>query len=81
MPVEFRLHRFDSHLRQHTIQIEKTLGLLGHYPTEAVRLLRLIYASLAQVEGALLGASETGTAEQDRVADTIHTRLQEILKG
>ena len=30
MPIEFRLHRFDSHLRQHTIQAEKTLaGLVG----------------------------------------------------
>ncbi len=81
MPVEFRLHRFDSHLRQHTIQIEKTLELIDHHPNEAVRLLRLIYASLAQVEGALLGANEIGKAERDQVADTIHTRLQEILKG
>ena len=55
-PIRFRLHRFDSHLRQHTVQIEKTLLAIGDPPNEARRLLRLIYAALAQVEGAALGA-------------------------
>ena len=54
-PVAFRLHRFDSHLRQHTIQIEKTLPLLGIATTEARRLLRLIYNALAQAEGYAIG--------------------------
>jgi hypothetical protein len=47
IPVRFRLHRFDAHLRQHTIQIEKTLAALGRPPSEALRLLRLAYAALA----------------------------------
>ena len=50
MPLEFRLHRFDAHLRQHTIQIEKTLKAIGLPFTEAKRLLRLIYAALAEAE-------------------------------
>ena len=54
-PVEFRLHRFDSHLRQHTIQIERTLQQLGVDPTESKRLLRLIYNALAQAEGYAIG--------------------------
>jgi hypothetical protein len=53
--VEFRLHRFDSHLRQHTIQIERTLQQLGVDPTESKRLLRLIYNALAQAEGYAIG--------------------------
>ena len=81
MPVEFRLHRFDSHLRQHTIQIEKILESLGRKPSETLRLLRLIYAAFAQVEGALLGANEIGIAEQDQMAATLHTRCRDLLKG
>src|SRR5579859_1065449 len=54
--ARFRMHRFESHLRQHTIQVEKILVALGRGPTEARRLARLIYAGLAEVEGSLLGA-------------------------
>lgn len=54
-PIRFRLHRFDSHLRQHTIQIEKTLLAIGGPLNEARRLLRLIYAALAEAEGVVLG--------------------------
>lgn len=55
MPVRFRLHRFDAHLRQHTIQVEKTLEALGASPGEAKRLLRLIYHALAECEAAQFG--------------------------
>ena len=81
MSVEFRLHRFDSHLRQHTIQIEKALEKMGHEPTESLRLLRLIFAACAQVEGVRLGVDEIGKAECERLAKTIHSRSQELLKG
>ncbi len=79
-PVEFRLHRFDAHLRQHTIHAEKVLTKLGHEPTEAKRLLRLIYAALAEVESKALegGASEAAHAA---LAEEIERRLQEILKA
>jgi hypothetical protein len=32
MEIAYRLIRYDSHLTQHTIQIEKTLAALGHQP-------------------------------------------------
>jgi hypothetical protein len=54
--ARFRMHRFESHLRQHTIQVEKTLVALGRGPSEAKRLARLIFGGLAEVEGNLLGA-------------------------
>ncbi len=60
LSLHYRLHRMDAHLRQHTIQAEKTLELLGHQPTEANRLLRLVARALAAVEGATLGAPELG---------------------
>jgi hypothetical protein len=80
MPVEFRLHRFDAHLRQHTIQAEKTLDQLGLGPSEAKRLLRLIYGALAEVEGLTIGYEELGTAEQGEVASAIAGYADEVVK-
>src|SRR5919199_3156310 len=79
-PVElgFRLHRFDAHLRQHTIQVEKTLAGVGHPLTEAGRLLRLVYGALGEVEGALIGAPESAADRQRDVASTIAERAAEI---
>jgi hypothetical protein len=78
LPLRFRLHRFDSHLRQHTVQIEKTLAALDLLPTEAQRLLRLIYAALAEVEGSLIGVEQIGLAGCQAVAAQIGARTAEI---
>ena len=78
MPIEFRLHRFDSHLRQHTIQAEKTLAGLGVQPNEARRLLRLIYAALAEVESVQIGAIEFGAESIQALAAQISQRVEEI---
>ena len=70
MPIRFRLHRFEEHLRQHTIQLDKTLAGIGHPSTEAHRLVRNIYNALADVE------SESAKADDLRapVASTIADR-------
>jgi hypothetical protein len=57
--VAFRLHRFDAHLREHTIQVDKTLAGIGHAPSETERLTRLIYNALGEAEGAALGTAPT----------------------
>jgi len=77
MPIGFRLHRFDSHMRQHTVQIEKTLADLGHRPSEAKRLTRLVYASAAEVEGAAIGAADAH-ASHTSTADAIDALVAEI---
>ena len=71
MSLRFRLHRFDSHMRQHAVQIDKTLADLDQAPSEARRLLRLIYAALAEAEGAVIGADTPGAAMQQATADEI----------
>jgi hypothetical protein len=76
--VEFRLHRLDSHLRQHTIQIEKSLDALGRTPTEAKRLLRLIYAALSDVDATMIGAWGFGKEKRLEVAAQISQRADEI---
>ncbi|MCB9419869.1 MAG: ankyrin repeat domain-containing protein [Ardenticatenaceae bacterium] len=76
--LQYRLHRFDAHLRQHTIQAEKTLAAIGHAPTEARQLLRLVYNALADVEVAAFGAPELGLAEQQALAEVIVQRADDV---
>ena len=80
LPVSFRLGRFSSHMRQHTIQIEKTLADLGLAPGEVRRLLRLAYAALAKVEGAAIGEPGLGATECQVLAEEIDARTSEILQ-
>jgi hypothetical protein len=79
MSLRFRLHRFDSHLRQHTIQVQKTLVALNSEKTEAHCLLGLIYAALAELKGNLIGAGDLGAADLARLAKTIEQRADEIV--
>ena len=78
MSLRFRLHRFDSHLRQHTIQIDKTLHSLGHEPREAQRILRLIYAALAEAEGVRIGTRGIAQELWSETAEAISARGDEI---
>jgi hypothetical protein len=48
--IRFRLHRFAAHLREHTIQVEKTLALLGRQPTEVERIVRIILGAYGRLE-------------------------------
>jgi hypothetical protein len=65
-------------MRQHTIQMEKTLHMLGHIPSEAQRLLRLIYRALAQVEGVLIGIGRNYEGPLSESAARIDERTREI---
>ena len=55
-PNRFRLGRFESHLRQHTIQTEKAIGAVLGAPREVERLLRLLARAIGEVEAAAVGA-------------------------
>jgi hypothetical protein len=74
MPIRFRLHRFEEHLRQHAIQLDKTLVGIGRGPTEAHRLVRNIYNALADVESESVKAEDLRSA----VAATISDRAAAI---
>lgn len=76
--LEYRLHRFDAHLRQHTIQAEKTLALLDRSPNEAKQLLRLIYNAVAEVEGGTLGAEALAATQRQEMASRIVARAEEV---
>lgn len=53
--VGFRLGRWSSHIREHTIQVEKTLAMLGRTPTEPERLARHVLAAFGRAEEAVYG--------------------------
>jgi len=75
-PIRFRLHRFEAHMVQHTVQVDKTLVWIDRAPTEARRLVRVLYRDLAAVE--MLSSDSFGQKERDEVARTIWERAEEI---
>lgn len=75
----FRLERFESHLRQHTIQAEKAIQATLGPPREVERLLRLLARATGDVEAALLGAEPAfGAAVLGPVAVEIAQRADEL---
>lgn len=79
-PIHHRLHRYEAHFTQHTIQIDKTLAAIGQAPSEAKRLLRKIYAAFAEVEGLMIGAEKMNDAVILKTASSITERTKEIEK-
>lgn len=49
--VGFRIGRWGSHIREHTIQVDKTAAMIGRHPSEVERLIRLIRTSQGRLEG------------------------------
>ena len=74
-PIRFRMHRFEAHMIQHTVQVDKTLEWIGRAPTEARRLARVLYRDLAGVE---MLSNGFGKRERDEVAKTIGERAAQI---
>ena len=50
LDVGFRIGRWSSHLVEHTLQVDKTLVMLGRHPSEVERVVRLIHASWGRLE-------------------------------
>jgi hypothetical protein len=51
--VRFRVNRWTSHLREHTIQVEKTLVMIDRPTSEVERLVRLVAAAWGRLESDL----------------------------
>jgi uncharacterized damage-inducible protein DinB len=77
-PIRHRLHRYEAHFAQHTIQIDKTLVAIGQAPNESKRLLRKLYAALAEVEGLMIGAEKMDDTAIIETASSITERAKEI---
>ena len=68
--VGFRLGRWSSHIREHTIQVEKTLELLNRPPGEPERLARLVLAAYGRAESVAFGR-RPGVSATSAAADRI----------
>jgi len=77
-PIRHRLHRYEAHFIQHTIQVDKTLIAIGQAPSESKRLIRKVYAALAEVEGQLIGAEKMDDTAILATASSIKERTREI---
>lgn len=60
--IDFRLGRWSSHVREHTVQVEKTLEMIGHQRTEVDRLVRLLFAAWGRAEAVVSGAPQAEEA-------------------
>lgn len=78
MTIRFRMHRFESHLRQHTVQMDKTLDMLKLHPNEINRLLRMVYNGLARAENAMMGINESSLKVVNKYRKNIEERTAEI---
>ncbi len=68
--VGFRVNRWASHIREHTIQVEKTLAFIDRSATEVDRLVRLIAAAYGRLEGELyLRPANDSVADALRLAE------------
>ena len=77
-PIRHRLHRYEAHFVQHTVQIDKTLAAIGLAPSESKQLLRRIYAALADAQGMTIGAEKMDEAAILATASSISERVKEI---
>jgi uncharacterized damage-inducible protein DinB len=76
-PIRHRLHRYEAHFVQHTVQIDKTLVAIRQAPSETKRLIRYLLAALAEVEANLI--SEDNLQDEClQLAKTINSRMEEI---
>jgi DinB superfamily len=73
--VGFRLGRWASHIREHTIQVEKTLVMLDHRPTEVDRLIRLVLAAWGRAEAVVYGSADAPEAVEKLAAAAAGARV------
>jgi len=77
-PIRYRLHRYEAHMRQHTIQIEKTLTSIDIAPNETKLLIRLLFASLARIDGVLINTHDKNVELCQKTANNINIITDEI---
>jgi len=77
-PIRHRLHRYEAHYVQHTIQIDKTLVAIGQAPTESKRLIRKVYTALAEAEGMMIGKDKMDDTAILATASSMAERTKEI---
>jgi hypothetical protein len=73
--IDFRLGRWSSHIREHAVQVEKTLVMIDHQPTEVDRLVRLVFAAWGRAEAEVYGAPNADAAADALAAAASDARI------
>lgn len=76
--VGFRLGRWSSHLVEHTLQIDKTMVMLGRSPSEVARLIRLIHAAYGRLEAQVFPIDASALALAGRRGRSIDQVLERL---
>jgi hypothetical protein len=59
--VDFRIGRWASHIREHTVQLDKTLDWLGYEPSEPARIVRDMLTTWGRLEARIFPVAPSGT--------------------
>jgi len=59
--IDFRIGRWASHIREHTLQIDKTLDWLGYQPSEPARIVRDMLTTWGRLEARIFPVAPAGT--------------------
>lgn len=79
--VGFRLGRMASHLREHTVQVDKTLVLVGRQPREVDRLVRLVHAAFGRMEAAAFALEPSVAAPAAPIIAAAATAVTEVVES
>jgi hypothetical protein len=77
--IGFRQWRWSSHMAEHTIQIEKTIDMLGRRRSEVDWLTRLIAVAYGRLESTVFGRGSAGASASGAVFDDVARQLDELL--
>jgi DinB superfamily len=75
--VGFRVGRWASHLREHTIQVEKTLVMLDRPIPEVERLIRMVFEAYGRLEETVFGLDAEGVASSG-AGSVLATTVDEV---
>jgi hypothetical protein len=81
--IDFRIGRWASHIREHTVQVDKTLDWLGYEPSEPVRIVRDLFATWGRLEARIFPTATAGTEAAvasilDRMAETLTSEARDV---
>jgi hypothetical protein len=79
--ARFRMQRWSSHLREHTIQVEKTLALLRRPLSEVERLVRVILEAYGRLEGVCHGMPPSDLAAHAQRVATVAEEARRQAEG
>jgi hypothetical protein len=79
--VGFRIGRWASHLREHTIQVEKTFVMLDRPTTEVERLVRLMFEAYGRLEETVFGLDAAAATPASPILAKTAADIPELVPG